>query len=66
MFCFRPIDFQWGFSASFFANYVAIVTRNGQKRYSTSIPAEPHVLMYILRGLCKPCGRNNASKFLSI
>ena len=60
---FFPIDFQWGFFASFFANYVATVTRFGKKSNSRSFPAEPHVLMYILPGFCQPCGRNNAALF---
>ena len=51
-----PILSQWGFLASFFANYVAMVTRNGNILNSTPFPAEPHVLMYILRGVFQPCG----------
>ena len=58
-----PILSQWGFWASFFANYVAMVTRIGKKSNSTPFPAEPHVLMYILPGFCQPCGRNNETKF---
>ena len=41
---FFPIDFQWGAFASFFANYVATVTRFGKKNNSRSFSDEPHVL----------------------
>ena len=63
-FLFSPIESQWGFLTSFFANHVAIVTRIGKKSNSTPIPAEPLVLMYILRGLCKPCGSFCEPKFV--
>merc|ERR1712212_1405022 len=45
-----PFKVNGVFLASFFANYVAMVTRNGNILNSTPFPAEPHVLMYILRG----------------
>ena len=58
-----PILSQWGFWASFFANYVAMVTRIGKKSNSTPFPAEPHVLMYILRRWRKLCGSYYVPKF---
>ena len=60
-----PILSEWGFLASFFANYVATVPRIGKKSNSTPFPAEAHVLMYILRRWCKSCGTYYVPNFVA-